>query len=81
MRAIHIDIYPFVEITNQLMSMCMLYIYITIYGHALRGPPLPPPSMVYGPGWPPPPPPVGWSVGSLFPLWGGCGGFGVLGLA
>ena len=27
------------------------------------------------------PPPVGWSVGSLFPLWGGCGGFGVLGLA
>ena len=27
------------------------------------------------------PPSVGWSVGSLFPLWGGCGGFGVLGLA
>ena len=77
-RAIHIDIYPFVEITNQLMSMCMLYIYIyiTIYGHALRGPPLPPPSMVYGPGWPPPPPcgmecgfplpPVGW----LWGFWG-----------
>ena len=41
-------------------------------------PPLPPPpwSMVQDA-----PPPVGWSVGSLFPLWGGCGGFGVLGLA
>ena len=49
-----------------------------ICGHALRGPPLPPPpwSMVQDA-----PPPVGWSVGSLFPLWGGCGGFGVLGLA
>ena len=37
-----------------------------IYGHALRGPPLPPPpwSMVQDA-----PPPVGW---------GGCGGFGVL---
>ena len=43
------------------------------YGHALRGPPPPPPpwSMVQDA-----PPPVGWSVGSLFPLWGGCGGFG-----
>ena len=41
-------------------------------------PPLPPPpwSMVQDA-----PPPVGWSAGSLFPLWGGCGGFGVLGLA
>ena len=36
-------------------------------------PPPPPWSMVQDG-----PPPVG---GSLFPLWGGCGGFGVLGLA
>ena len=42
----------------------------------LAAPPLPPWSMVQDA-----PPPVGWSVGSLFPLWGGCGGFGVLGLA
>ena len=48
-----------------------------LYGHALSGPPPSPPwSMVQDA-----PPPVGWSVGSLFPLWGGCGGFGVLGLA
>ena len=33
-------------------------------------PPPPPPPLVYGPGCP---------LGSLFPLWGGCGGFGVLG--
>ena len=49
-----------------------------IWSRAPRPPPLPPPpwSMVQDAL-----PPVGWSVGSLFPLWGGCGAFGVLGLA
>ena len=41
-------------------------------------PPPSPPSMVYGSGCPRS---CGVGCGSLFPLWAGCGGFGVLGLA
>ena len=48
-----------------------------IWSRAPRPPPLPPPpwSMVQDA-----PPPVGWGVGQLFPLWGGCGGFWGFGL-
>ena len=65
-----------------LVYVCMyVYRYIGLWVYMVTrsaAPPLPP-SMVYGAGCPPPP--VGWSVGSLLALWGGCGGFGVLGLA
>ena len=54
-------------------------VYIIYMVTRSAAPPLSPPpwSMVQDA----PPPSCGMSVGSLFPLWGGCGGFGVLGLA
>ena len=56
------------------MAAQKLRVRVYFYGQTLNGPPLPP----HCP-WsrmPPPPPPRGWGVGSLFPLWCGCGVLG-----
>ena len=62
----------------QLVTGMTIAFYLRNLAHIWSRAPRPPPpwSMVQDG-----PPPVGWSGGSLFPLWGGCGGFGVLGLA
>ena len=74
----HVYVYVSVCVDVYMYTCVCIHVYVNmyIYGHALRGPPLPgvPPAMVYGAGCPPscgmecgfPLPPVGW----LWGFWG-----------